>query len=146
MRIYLDSCALQRPLDTADQVRIALEIEAIVGLYNQVDLGGIELVSSEVLDLEISRIVSPLRRRIAYNLLSRADVFVHLTEEIERKAQWFSGHQIGSIDALHLACAEAARCDYFCTCDDRFLRRAKQIDGLAVKPVSPVELIQELNL
>ena len=47
--------------------------------------------------------------------------------------------------AKHLALAEAADVDFFCTCDDRLLRRIRQIQGLRVKAVSPVELIQELE-
>ena len=30
---------------------------------------------------------------------------------------------IKSLDALHLACAEASGCDYFLTCDDRIVKR-----------------------
>jgi len=32
--------------------------------------------------------------------------------------------------------------NYFCTCDDRFLRRAKQMDTGKTKVVSPLELIE----
>ncbi|BAJ62355.1 PIN domain-containing protein [Anaerolinea thermophila] len=48
------------------------------------------------------------------------------------------------LDALHLALAETGKADYFCTCDDRLLRKSKQIE-LQVKGVSPVELIQEIE-
>jgi predicted nucleic acid-binding protein len=48
-------------------------------------------------------------------------------------------------DALHLACAESAGCDYFVTCDDVLIRRAarqgRQMD-LKVKVVNPVEFIR----
>lgn len=46
-------------------------------------------------------------------------------------------------DALHLASAEAAEADFFCTCDDRFLKRAKEV-GPSTKVVSPLELIAEI--
>ena len=32
MRIYLDTCSLQRPLDDRHQVRIALEAEAVLAI------------------------------------------------------------------------------------------------------------------
>jgi hypothetical protein len=32
VKIYLDLCATQRPLDTANQVRIVLESEAVLGI------------------------------------------------------------------------------------------------------------------
>jgi len=53
---------------------------------------------------------------------------------------------IKPLDALHLASAEAAGVDYLCTCDDRFLKKAKQMSDLSIKIISPVALIEELNL
>jgi len=50
------------------------------------------------------------------------------------------------LDALHLASAEEAEADYFCTCDDRFLKRAKTFNDLRTKVVTPLELIEELNI
>ena len=44
-----------------------------------------------------------------------------------------------------LASAEEAEADYFCTCDDKFLRKAKAISDLKVKAVSPLELIEVLE-
>lgn len=48
-------------------------------------------------------------------------------------------------DALHLASAVEATADYFCTCDDRFLKRAKTADTLQPKVVFPLELIAEVT-
>lgn len=45
-----------------------------------------------------------------------------------------------ALDALHLALAEAAGEDYFCTCDDKFLKKAKAMTDLKTKAVSPIEL------
>ncbi len=50
------------------------------------------------------------------------------------------------MDSLHLAVAEKANVDYFCTCDDKFLRRAKAIPDLRTVVVSPLELIEVLEL
>jgi predicted nucleic acid-binding protein len=52
---------------------------------------------------------------------------------------------IKPLDALHLASAEKGKADYFCTCDDKFLKKAKRIPGLAVKVMSPIELIEEIK-
>ena len=46
---------------------------------------------------------------------------------------------------LHLALAEASRADYFCTCDDQLVRRAKRINDLGVKIIPPLDLIQEIE-
>ncbi len=49
------------------------------------------------------------------------------------------------MDALYLACAEAADVDYFCTCDDNLLRKAKQIALLRMRIVTPLELAKVLE-
>ncbi len=50
------------------------------------------------------------------------------------------------MDALHLASAIIAEADYFCTCDDRLLRKATSFDTISTSVVSPTELIMELQL
>ena len=52
---------------------------------------------------------------------------------------------IKPLDALYLASAEAVEADYFCTCDDHFLKRAKATTT-RVNVVSPLELVTILNL
>jgi predicted nucleic acid-binding protein len=52
---------------------------------------------------------------------------------------------IKPLDALHMALAETGNADYFCTCDDRLLRNAKQVKDLMVKVVNPVDLVQEIE-
>jgi predicted nucleic acid-binding protein len=44
-----------------------------------------------------------------------------------------------------LASAEEGLADFFCTCDDRFLKKAKASKGIKTKVVSPVELIAEVE-
>ena len=55
MRIYLDTCAVQRPLDNKAQMRIILEAEAVLGIIGLCDAGKVDLVSSEVLLYEVER-------------------------------------------------------------------------------------------
>jgi len=74
-----------------------------------------------------------------------AKAFIPLTPEAKEMASQLLQHGVKPLDALHLALAEAAAVDYFCTCDDRLRRRAKRIRGLQVKVVSPLELIQEVE-
>ncbi|MBW4470048.1 MAG: PIN domain-containing protein [Stenomitos rutilans HA7619-LM2] len=64
---------------------------------------------------------------------------------MEHRAQAFVELGIKPLDALHLASAIAAQADYFCTCDDRFLRRAKLAETQPTKVVSTLELIAELS-
>lgn len=145
MRIYLDMCSLQRPLDTKTQVRVAVEAEAILSIITLWEAGEVELVSSFALVFEAEQI--PLAERRAYILeaLSKANLSIARSQSIEEQAQRFVEVGIKPLDALHLAAAIAAQADYFCTCDDRFLRRAKEAETGLVKVVSPLELVTEIS-
>jgi len=145
MKVYLDTCSLQRPLDDQTQLRIRLETEAVLGLISLIESGVLELVSSEVLLYECRRNANPIRQRSAQAILAQARHFVQLTSGIQARAQQLNGSGLMALDALHLAAAEAAQADYFCTCDDKLLRKARQFGGIIPKPVTPIELLVEIE-
>ena len=70
---------------------------------------------------------------------------IEVDEQVEKRAREFNTVSIKPLDALHLALAEKARVDYFCTCDDKFMKKAMSISSLKTKVVSPIELIKELE-
>jgi predicted nucleic acid-binding protein len=70
-------------------------------------------------------------------IIHQAQEHVALTAAIEQLG-------IKAVDALHLALAEAAQVDYFCTCDDRFYRRALDVTDLQIKIRGPLDLAQEI--
>jgi len=145
MKIYLDNCALQRPLDDKSQIRIRLEAEAILSVIGILETHNFELVTSEALEFELEQ--TPRKARIAYgrSVLENADLRVEINEGIEKQARNFVNSGIKPMDALHLASAEVANVDYFCTCDDRFLKRARKINKLSFEIVTPLELIELLS-
>ncbi len=121
MKVYLDACSLQRPLDTKTQIRIALEAEAVLGILTLCESRQLDLVSSEILAFEIERIPNAIRRDYGLEVLARATSVIRLTEDIEHRAGEFEAAGIKPLDALHLASAEQSEVDYFCTCDDKLL-------------------------
>jgi len=143
MLIYLDMCSIQRPLDTRTQPRIAVEAEAILGILTLCESGQVELVSSATLVFELERNPHPVRKEYALKVLSKATAFIATDSQLEKDARRIQAEGVNPVDALHLASAVAAKADYFCTCDDRFLKRAKAIDTGQTKVVSPLELITE---
>jgi hypothetical protein len=80
MRIYLDTCSLQRPLDSKAQTRIILEADAVLGILALCEAGTIELISSDALPYETSRTPNVTRQEDAYETLSKAAVSVELDE------------------------------------------------------------------
>ena len=61
MRIYLDTCSLQRPLDDQWPLRNRLEAEAVLSILDLVKAGHFELMASDVLIFEIARNPYPMR-------------------------------------------------------------------------------------
>lgn len=145
MKIYLDSCAIQRPLDTANQIRITLESEAVLGLLVLCDSGQLELISSEALIYEAEQNPLPVRQEHAIAILAKAGSVERVTADVKSRAEYFMLHGVKALDALHLALAEASKADFFCTCDDRLIRASKRVMDLQVKTCSPIELIQEIE-
>lgn len=144
MKLYLDTCSLQRPLDDQRQIRIATETEAILGVLSLWETGKIDLIGSDALLYEASKITNAERASYMRELLGKLETTIELNETIKSKALFFEAKSIKSLDALHLAFAEEAKADYFCTCDDKLLKKAKRLPDLSIKAVSPLELIIHL--
>lgn len=145
MKIYLDLCAIQRPLDTPNQIRIILESEAVLGLVTLCDSGQVELLSSEALIYEGSKSSLPIRNEHTLAVLSKAKTVVKVTEKEKLRAENLTAFGIKPLDALHVALAESGNADYFCTCDDRLLRNVKRVKDLTVKAINPIDLVQEIE-
>ena len=145
MKIYLDLCAIQRPLDTANQIRIALEAEAVIGIIRFSDSEQIELISSEALIYEGEQSVFPIRREHTRAVLAKAKSTINVRENERLRATKLMTFGIKPIDALHLALAESGKADYFCTCDDKLLQNSKRVPDLMLKVVNPVDLVQEIE-
>lgn len=144
MKVYLDTCSLHRPLDDRAQLRVMLEAEAVLTFLTLCESGQHTYVSSDVLLFEINRNPHPQRRIFVSEIVARAADFVSLEIAIEQRALELERRVFRALDALHLASAEAGMVDYFCTCDDRLLKRETIQPDLTVRVVSPLPLIQEL--
>lgn len=145
MKIYLDVCAIQRPLDTSNQIRIVLESEAVLGIIAFCDRGQVELFSSEALLYEGEQGSLPVRKEHTLAILAKARTVLNVTEKEKMRAAEIMKSGIKPLDALHIALAESGNADYFCTCDDKLLRNARKIKDLAVKVVNPVDVVQEIE-
>ena len=146
MVLYLDTCALQRPFDDQSQIRIAIEAEAVLRVIDLVEQGDIDLLSSEVLLLEVDKNPYPNRREFALEVLLRAFKTVRVTKEIEARAREYVATGISSLDALHLASAVEAKADFFSTTDDKLHRKGQAVSTENTEVLMPLELIQQIKL
>lgn len=145
MKIYLDNCCIQRPLDDRTQLRIAVEGEIILNILSQIEAGQINLLSSEISLYEAEKISNTFRREFTLKVLSERNGFTLLNDAIEERSRLFTDFGIKPIDALHLAAAEILKADFFCTYDDSSLKKAKRVGDLGVRAVSILELLQEME-
>ena len=144
MRVYLDNCCLNRPFDDQEQMRIRIESEAKLYIQDGIRAGTIELAWSYVVDYENS--VNPFEERKQTIAQWKLHACTDTSETPETLAQATALHALGlkPKDALHIACAVTAGCDYFVTTDDGILRRRDDIS--AVRITDPPGLIRELGL
>jgi hypothetical protein len=145
MKIYLDMCSLQRPFDDKSQLRVLVEAEAILGVLALCETGKADLIGSDALVFETDANPDPVRRDFAAQAIAKAAQFVALNDEIKARAQTYTAAGIKPLDALHLASAVEAQANFFCTCDDRLLKKARPLAAAPTKVVSPLELISELQ-
>lgn len=141
MRVYLDACSLQRPLDDRSQPRVNLEAEAVLTILRLVENGELDLVSSEALEIEVDRTPDAERRAAVRDILTLASETLRLGPEVESEAATLIGSGVKPLDALHLAFASRAEVEYFCTCDDKLLKKAKKLKSLKTTTVTPLELV-----
>ena len=145
MRIYFDMCSLQRPLDDKTQLRVLLEAQAVLGVLALCESGKADIVASEALVFESDANPDSVRRDFADQAIAKASQFIRISPLIKADAQKFIDAGIKPLDALHLASAIAAKANFLCTCDDRFLKKARTLDTTPTKIVSPLELVSELQ-
>ena len=145
MKVYLDMCCIQRPLDTKLQLRIVLEADAILGVISLCEAGVVDLIVSDAHTFETSRNPHPTRKQHAIEVTAKATEYVSATEAVKNRAAALNAKGIKPLDALHLASAIEVGAAYFCTCDDRFYKKAKHIDTGETAVVTPLELIAELE-
>jgi predicted nucleic acid-binding protein len=140
MRIYLDTCSLNRPWDDQAQVRIHLEAEAVIYIIDAARRGMEQLITSDYLLAEILRMPDPVRTVDVMNLIQPAVEHVPQDSSVEARAMQLAAYNVTGYDALHLAAAEAAQCDFLLTTDDRLIKRcARAGEAIHVKVLNPVD-------
>ena len=144
MRIYLDTCCLNRPYDDQSRNRIHLESEAIMIIMNKLYKGKWEWIGSEVLEIEIENIPNIEKKHYLTKILN----FFHESliiedDDLERGKQL---EEVGfkPFDAMHIACAERGNVDIFLTTDEKLLKLADRSKGiLNVKVSNPLTWLTE---
>lgn len=133
LRLYIDSSVYNRPFDDLSQPRIWLESLAFAMILQMIEAGEVQLLS--LLEFENSRNPFPQRKAWVAFYLSLAGYRQKLDASIRKRARNLERQGIKPLDALHLACAEEAKADYFITCDDQILKRYQEKYVTVINPV-----------
>ena len=142
MKIYLDNCSYNRPFDDQTNLRINLETQAKLQIQEDIKCKKYELVWSYVLDYEVEKNPFIDRReaifewrRIAPNMIrEESEEILFIAEELEKNG-------VKPFDALHIACAKSAGCEYFITTDKKLFR----VVFPEMRVVNPIEFVMEME-
>ncbi len=143
MKIYMDNCCLNRPFDSQSNIRVHLESEAIKLILEECEQKEWSLVSSQVLEFEISNTTDITRKNNLNSMINLATTFVILSNEIKYRAKKFEVTGIQSFDALHLASAEN-NADVLLSVDNKFIKKSQEIKSLNIKVQNPLQWLEEI--
>jgi len=139
-RVYLDNCCFNRPFDDQSQIRVFLETQAKIHIQNLIIRKELELAYSYMSLYENCNNPNKDNSKIIEDFFVYATVFVDPNKEkvVENKAEKIKSQGIKNKDAIHLACAIEAECDYFLTTDDVILKRSMEKD---IQVCSPIDFL-----
>ena len=123
MKIYFDMNIYNRLFDDQEQLRIRFESMAIDILFELVEKGKYKLMWSFMLDYENSRNPYVERRLHIDSISSLCDNVIKPNDRIKELAKDIVKRtNAREKDALHLGSAIFEGCNYFITCDDKFIK------------------------
>jgi len=85
------------------------------------------------------------RKVFILEILKDLNPFVELTDEVKEQSIGYRDIGIKPLDAFHLASAVVAEADYFCSCDDKFIKKAKKANTKTPHVVSQKELVNHIE-
>lgn len=123
MKFYFDMDIYNRIFDDPSQMKVRFESMAVDSLFELIEQKNDELMWSFILDYENGRNPFIERRLHIKSLSTLCKGIIKPNEEILSIAKDIMHHSNAkNKDALHLAAAINSHCDYFITCDDKFIR------------------------
>ena len=143
MLIYLDCCCYNRPFDDLTQLRVRMEAEAVLAILRIVNEKNWTLVTSDVIDLELSNMKNTIKRNKIDELCRLAYKRVLTTDSMAARADELQKIGFKALDSFHLAIAEYSNVDVFLSTDDKLVSLANKV-SLPVKVVNPLKWLSEV--
>lgn len=140
----MDNCCFNRPFDDQSNIRIKLESDAKLYIQEKIINKEIELAWSYIIDYENEFNPFEERRDTIEKWKSHAIIDIVETDAVINNAESLQKLGTKSKDALHIACAICAKCDYFLSTDDSLLK--KLIDFDKIKVLNPLSFLTVLEV
>lgn len=123
MKLYFDMNIYNRIFDDQSQIRIRFESMAIDILFELIEKENYELAWSFILEYENSMNPFTERKLHIQSISTLCKEVIKPNEKIRIIAKSIvENSNTKNKDALHLASAVYNKCDYFITCDDKFIK------------------------
>ena len=146
MRLYLDNCCFNRPYDDQSHYRINLETQAKLYIQDKILLKQYDLIWSYILHYENEQNPHLAPKYEIAKWKSIAAVLVAPSDAIITNAKHYQSLGLRVKDALHCACAVAAKADYFLTTDKQLIKKASAIAELTVvNPLRFIDIEEDIN-
>ncbi len=152
MKLYLDMNIYNRIFDDQNQMRIRFETMAVNIIFELIEKGMHNVVWSFMLEDENRGNPFANRRDYIKTISSICSYNISPVLSIRDLAHSImskSNANAKAKDSLHLASAIHAGCDYFITCDDKFIKtikfnegKLKDIIGI-IKLQNPIDFLRE---
>ena len=141
VRIYLDNCCFNRPFDDQSQLKIHLEAQAKLFIQDKIRCGVYKLIWSYILEYENSKNPFEEKKKAIAPWKNIASEFIKENETILNYAENLAERGVKTFDALHIAAAVYAKCDYYVTTDRKLLNTPVS----EIKIVNPIGFISEME-
>ncbi|MGI9175266.1 MAG: hypothetical protein ACR2GR_08110 [Rhodothermales bacterium] len=109
-------------------------------------MGLLELVTSAAHEIENAQNPYPEPRTFATDVLSLTQHRVASGSDVAERTAAYAQEGLTRLDAFHLAAAVTSGAAFFCTTNDRLLRRGRTLNTDATAVVSPLDLLLQLDL
>jgi predicted nucleic acid-binding protein len=139
-RIYLDNCCFNRPYDDQTYLLVQFETEAKLFIQQAILHQTFELAWSYILDYENAANPYHNRKQAIAKWKKVAVLDVDASKSVVNCGKKIMLKGVKKKDALHIACAIEAKCDYFLTTDKKLLKTT--FDEIIV--TSPIDFLKTL--
>jgi predicted nucleic acid-binding protein len=140
--VYLDNCCYNRPFDSQQQFSVKNETNAKLFIQQLLRLKSLRLCSSFVLVDEITADNDEIKINSILDFIANCSDGVYVSEKelviIKEKSEQIVSTGVKDMDAVHVACAIFAHCDYFITVDKRLLKYRSD----DIKMLNPIEFVK----